>query len=126
MQEERHPDERIVAALWVGSPQTVQEHSRLYDSLKSQLLTDGSSPGPIVVFEERIMPIEELVEAFSHESVFVESAVFQARKKGIIEASMAVIFFSASGRSLWPEYPPDGDLAYLGLFAYPSDDAYRE
>ncbi len=126
MQQERHPDERIVAALWVGSPQTLQEHGQMYHWLLGQLRTDRSSPGPVVVFDERMMPIEELIEALSDESVFVESAVFQARKKGITEASMAVLFFSASGRSLWPDYPPEGPLAYLGLFAYPADDAYKE
>src|SRR6266576_5667413 len=91
MQQEHHPDDRIVAALWVASPQTVQEHGRLYHWLLDQLRTDPSSPGPGVVFDETMMPIEDLIEAFSDESVFVESAVFQARKKGITEASMAVL-----------------------------------
>jgi hypothetical protein len=126
MQEDHHPDARIVAALWVGSPQTVQESGRLYQWLLNHLFTDSSSPGPVEVFEERMMPIEELIEALTDESVFVESAVFQAQKKGITEASMAVLFFSASGKSLWPDYPPDGELAYLGLFAYPAYDAYKE
>jgi hypothetical protein len=126
MQEEHHPDDRIVAALWVASPQTVQEHGRMYHWLLGQLRTDPTSPGPVVVFDETIMPVEELIEALSDESAFVESAVFQARRKGITEASMAVLFFSASGRSLWPQHPPEGELAYLGLFAYPADDAYKE
>jgi len=72
------------------------------------------------------MPIEELIESFTDDSVFVESAVFQARKKGIMEASAGVIFFSASGESLWPDYPPDGELVYLGLFAFPADEAYKD
>jgi hypothetical protein len=126
MAEERHPDDRIIAALWVGRPETVQEQSRLYNSLLRQLRTDGGSPGPVVVFEERMMPIEELIEAFTDESVFVESAVFRARKKGVTDASLGVMFFAKSGRSLWPDYPPNGDLVYLGLFAYPAGEAYRE
>ena len=126
MGKERHPDDRIIAALWVGAPKTVHEHGSLHHSLLGKLRTDTDSPGPIVMFDEQMMPIEELVEALTDDSVFVESAAFQARKRGITEASMGVLFFTASGKSLWPDYPPDGDLTYLGLFAFPADEAYKE
>ena len=125
MQEERHRDDRIVAALWVGKPESVDEHVRLYDSLREQLFRDEGSPGPVLVFDERLMPIEELIESFTDHSVFCDSAVFQARKKGITEASMGVMFFTASGRSLWPDEPPEGGLVFLGLFAYPANEAYK-
>jgi len=126
MTEERHRDDRIVAALWVGKPETVAEHARLYDSLLGQLLSDAGSPGPVLVFDEWMMPIEELIESFTDNSVFIDSAVFQARKKGVTEASMGVMFFTASGKALWPDEPPDGELVFLGLFAYPADQAYKE
>ena len=126
MEEERHPDDRVIAALWVGRPESIEEESRLYDTLLRQLRSHGDGPGPVVVFEERMIPIEELIESFTDDSVFVESAVFQARKKGITGASAGVIFFSALGESLWPDYPPDGEFVYLGLFAFPADEAYKD
>jgi hypothetical protein len=127
MEQERHPDDRVIAALWVGKPATIEEECRLYGGLLQQLHKHrGGMPGPVVVFEEAMVPIEELIECFTDDSVFIESAVFQARKKGITEASAGVIFFSASGESLWPDYPPDGEFVYLGLFAFPADEAYKD
>ena len=131
MEKERHPDERIIAALWVGRPETLREFHHLRAELEKQLRID--EPDPMVIFEERMLPIEDLVLGFTDESVFVESAVFQAQKKGIAEASLAALYFSASGRPIWRDYPPDGklvypngEIVYLGLFAFPADDAYRE
>ena len=127
MREERHPDDRIIAALWVGKPQSVHEYTVLYDSLRGKLLGDNDAPSPIVNFDESgLVPIEELIESFTEDKVFVESAILQAHKKDIKEASLAVLFFSSNGKSLWPDYPPEDDFTYLGLFAFPADEAYKE
>ena len=113
MNSERHPDDRIIAALWIGAPKSVEEEGRLYHGLIAKLDRDPDAPGPMVTSDEEPVPIKELIETLTGDSLFIESAASQAQKKGLSHASMGVLVFSATGRALWPDYPPDGELTYL-------------
>ncbi len=122
MNEDLQLDERISAALWVGRPQSVSEHSRLYQWLISRTERPFGSPGPVVVFDDVVMPIKELVEAFTTDEAFVGSAVSHAHSRDIKEASMGVLLFAPAGSTLWRGSVPDGELTYLGTFGFPIED----
>jgi len=117
------PDERIYAALWLASPQSVSEHSQLYAALIRETVRDRKAPGPVVVFEDRVMPIDELVEAFTSDSEFLDAALTSARQLGIGQASMGVILFSSTGDPLWSGKAPEVGLAFVGMFLFPAADA---
>jgi len=122
MNDEIDSDERIPAALWIGSPQNASEHSRLYQWLLSHTERPLASPSPLVMFDDLMMPVEEVVEAFSTDETFSDAAASAARKRGLTEASMGVMLFSSDGKPLWRNSAPDGELAYIGTFAFPTDD----
>jgi hypothetical protein len=124
MKMDRHPDERTLAALWLGSPQSVEEHTRLYQSLVEKLELEEDAPGPCLGFDDGgPVPVEELLLACSDNSLFVDSAVLAAQKRGITKATMSVLVFMPSGRPPWRDFVPDGELVYLGIFAFPAWDA---
>jgi len=126
MSAKQHPDDRIIGALWLGAPSSGEDEGRLYEELIAELHIDPDAPGPMVASDEERVPVEELIENLTSDSLFIDSAVLQAQKKGLSHASMAVLVFSASGRALWPDYPPNGELTYLGLYPFPADEAHKK
>ena len=123
MNEGDDADERIFAALWVGSPKSIQEYCGLYDDLIHATVTDRDAPAAVIVFEDRVMPIDELVEAFSTDSEFVDAALSGAGKHSITQASMGVVLFSSTGDPLRTRRPPKDGLVFLGMCPFPAEDA---
>lgn len=121
---DRHPDERILAALWLGSPQSVHESGEAYRWLMEQLQLEQEAPTPCVGFDDsKRVSVEELLLGSSDNSQFVDSAVLEAKKRGITEATMSVLVFLPLGRPPWQDFAPDGVLRYIGIYAFPASDA---
>ena len=103
----------------------MEEYARLYKSLMEELELEEDAPTPCVGFDDDgPVPIEELLLGSSDNSLFVDSAVLAAQKRGITEATLSVLVFMPSGRPPWRDFAPDSALAYLGIYAFPTSDAH--